>query len=157
MPGPSSPHAALLRHCCSSAWSPLKETQGRFRLHESLSVPLGEGTCVVAAALLCPDARVAIELDSPQQLADADAYRRARHQDRLLQEHGYAVLRLLTEDVARALDAVIQDIVRVLVRSKAEPEPPLCCVQSAGESAGRPAGGQPPAAEGLDAAAERPP
>jgi very-short-patch-repair endonuclease len=64
--------------------------------------------------LLCPDARVAIELDSPQHLADA--YRRDRRKDQLLQENGYFVLRFLTEDVGKELDRVLDTILRVVVQ-----------------------------------------
>ena len=39
--------------------------------------------------LLSRGMRVAIELDGPQHLNDAVAYRRDRHKDRLFQEHGY--------------------------------------------------------------------
>lgn len=39
--------------------------------------------------LLCADARLVIELDGGQHLASADAYRRDRRKDALLQEHGY--------------------------------------------------------------------
>ena len=64
--------------------------------------------------LLCPSARLVIELDGRQHLANADAYRRDRRKDALLPEHGYFVLRVLTEDVARRLDAVLDAILRAL-------------------------------------------
>ena len=64
--------------------------------------------------LLSRELRVAIELDGPQHLADAVAYRRDRHKDRLLQEHGYLVLRFLAEDVAKDLDGVLDALLRVI-------------------------------------------
>ena len=64
--------------------------------------------------LLCAEARVAIELDGGQHLADAEAYRRDRRKDVLLQENGYFVLRFLAEDVGKHLDAVLDAILRTL-------------------------------------------
>jgi very-short-patch-repair endonuclease len=66
--------------------------------------------------LLCAEARVAIELDGAQHLTDADAYRRDRRKDRLLQENGYFVLRFLAEDVGKDLDRVLDAILRALGR-----------------------------------------
>ena len=103
----------------------LKETNGRFRLNAALPIPFnGFGTLEVD--LLCADARVAIELDGGQHLADPVAYRRDRRKDQLLQENGYFVLRFLAEDVGKDLDAVLDAILRVLARGgrsavKAEP------------------------------------
>ena len=103
----------------------LKETNGRFRLNATLPIPFnGFGTLEVD--LLCADARVAIELDGGQHLADPVAYRRDRRKDQLLQENGYFVLRFLAEDVGKDLDAVLDAILRVLARgrrsaAKAEP------------------------------------
>lgn len=64
--------------------------------------------------LVSDSPRLAIELDGPAHLADAGAYRRDRRKDRLLQEHGYLVLRFLAEDVAKDLDAVLDAILRAL-------------------------------------------
>lgn len=66
--------------------------------------------------LLCADARLAIELDGAQHLADRDAYRRDRRKDQLLQENGYFVLRFLAEDVGRDLDRVLDVILRGIGR-----------------------------------------
>jgi very-short-patch-repair endonuclease len=66
--------------------------------------------------LLCAQARLAVELDGPQHLADPNAYRRDRRKDALLQEHGYFVLRFLAEDVGKRLDHVLDAILRALVR-----------------------------------------
>jgi len=57
--------------------------------------------------LLSRELRIPVELDGPQHLADAVAYRRDRRKDRLFQEQGYLVLRFLAEDVARDLDGVL--------------------------------------------------
>ncbi|MFZ1935858.1 MAG: DEAD/DEAH box helicase family protein [Thermoguttaceae bacterium] len=91
----------------------LPETKGLFRLNAQLPIPFyGWGNMEVD--LLCQDARVAIELDGGQHLADAEAYRRDRRKDVLLQENGYFVLRFLTEDVGTHLDTVLDAILRSL-------------------------------------------
>ena len=91
----------------------LPETSGRFRLNAELPIPF-DGWGKMEVDFLCPPARLAIELDGAQHLANADAYRRDRRKDALLQEHGYFVLRVLTEDVGRRLDAVLDTILRIL-------------------------------------------
>jgi very-short-patch-repair endonuclease len=103
----------------------LTETKGRFRLNVALPIPF-DGFGSLEVDLLCADARLAIELDGGQHLADPIAYRRDRRKDQLLQENGYFVLRFLAEDIGRELDAVLDAILRVLARrrqsaAKAEP------------------------------------
>ena len=66
--------------------------------------------------MLCADARVAIELDGAQHLADPVAYRRDRRKDQLLQENDYLVLRFLAEDVGKDLDLVLDAVLRGLSR-----------------------------------------
>jgi very-short-patch-repair endonuclease len=68
--------------------------------------------------LLWDQARVAIELDGPQHLGDAVAYRRDRRKDQLLHENGYIVLRFLAADVAREMDSVLDAIMLVLARRR---------------------------------------
>jgi superfamily II DNA or RNA helicase/very-short-patch-repair endonuclease len=95
----------------------LTETSGRFRLNVALPIPFDRfGTLEVD--VLCADARVAIELDGGQHLADPVAYRRDRRKDQLLQENGYFVLRFLAEDVGKDLDAVLDAVVRALARRR---------------------------------------
>lgn len=55
-----------------------------------------------------------IELDGDQHLADAEAYRRDRRKDLLLQQHGYFVLRFLAEDAGKRLDHLLDTILAVL-------------------------------------------
>jgi very-short-patch-repair endonuclease len=101
----------------------LTETNGPFRLNVLLPIPF-DGAGTLEVDLLCADARLAIEIDGGQHLADPIAYRRDRRKDQLLQENGYFVLRFLAEDVAKDLDAVLDSILRVVGRrqtAKAEP------------------------------------
>jgi superfamily II DNA or RNA helicase/very-short-patch-repair endonuclease len=93
----------------------LPATAGRFRLNAELPIMFG-GQGRLEVDLLCPDARLAIELDGLQHLASTDAYRRDRLKDRVLQENGYFVLRFLAEDVSKRLDMVLDSIQRTLVR-----------------------------------------
>ena len=65
--------------------------------------------------LLNAECQIAIELDGGQHLADAEAYRRDRRTDVLLQENGYHVLRFLCEDVGKRLDEVLDAIIRALL------------------------------------------
>jgi len=66
------------------------------------------------ADFLCEEARLVIELDGPQHLADEDAWRRDRRKDALLQRHGYFVLRFLAGDAGKHLDRVLDSILEVL-------------------------------------------
>ena len=69
----------------------------------ALPIPF-DGFGTLEVDLLCADARVVIELDGGQHLADPVAYRRDRRKDQFLQENGYFVLRFLAEDVGKELD-----------------------------------------------------
>ena len=93
----------------------LPETKGRFRLNATLPIAF-DGAGTLEVDLLCADARVAMELDGAQHLADPVAYRRDRRKDQLLQENGYFVLRFLAEDVGRELDVVLDAMLRALMR-----------------------------------------
>jgi superfamily II DNA or RNA helicase/very-short-patch-repair endonuclease len=91
----------------------LDATRGRFDLNVRLPIAF-DGRGQMEADLLCAESRVVIELDGAQHLSDADAYRRDRRKDLLLQENGYRVLRFLAEDVGKELDAVLDTILRSL-------------------------------------------
>jgi very-short-patch-repair endonuclease len=93
----------------------LPETSGRFDLNVELPFPF-DGWGNMEVDLLDSEIRLAIELDGGQHLANADAYRRDRRKDALLQEHGYFVLRFLAEDVGKRLDHVLDAILRALTR-----------------------------------------
>jgi superfamily II DNA or RNA helicase len=103
----------------------LPETTGRFGVNVTLPIAF-DGMGQLEVDLLCADARVAVELDGAQHLADPDAYRRDRRKDQLLQENGYMVLRFLAEDVGKELDLVLDAILRALGRREsASPAAPL--------------------------------
>jgi very-short-patch-repair endonuclease len=91
----------------------LAATTGRFHLNAELAIPFDGWGCM-EVDLLCAPSRIAIELDGGQHLGDADAYRRDRRKDALLQENGYLVLRFLAEDVGKYLDQVLDAILRAL-------------------------------------------
>ncbi len=95
----------------------LPETRGRFALNTALPIAF-DGSGTLEVDLLCADARLALELDGAQHLADPVAYRRDRRKDQLLQENGYFVLRFLADDVGRDLDAVLDAILRALSRRR---------------------------------------
>jgi superfamily II DNA or RNA helicase/very-short-patch-repair endonuclease len=91
----------------------LAATNGKFRLNAELPIP-SDGWGRMEVDLLCALSRIAIELDGGQHLGDADAYRRDRRKDALLQENGYLILRFLAEDVGKHLDRVLDAILRAL-------------------------------------------
>ena len=92
----------------------LPETAGRFSLNVELPISF-DGCGKMEVDFLCAEADVVIELDGPQHLADADAYRRDRRKDVLLQQHGYFVLRFLAEDAGKRLDHILDAILTALV------------------------------------------
>lgn len=91
----------------------LPETKNRFRLNANLAIAF-DSLGRLEVDLLCADARVAVELDGAQHLADPIAYRRDRRKDQVLQENGYLVLRFLAEDVGTELDIVLDSILRAI-------------------------------------------
>jgi very-short-patch-repair endonuclease len=96
----------------------MSELTGCFRLNAELPIPF-DGSGKMEVDLLCADRRLAIELDGGQHLGDAEAYRRDRRKDRLLQENGYLVLRFLAEDVGVRLDEVLDAILRAMSNRRA--------------------------------------
>lgn len=102
----------------------LAATKGKFALNTKLPIPF-DGAGSLEVDLLCADARVAVELDGAQHLADRIAYRRDRRKDQLLQESGYIVLRFLAEDLGRNLDAVLDSILRALSHRASSGSVPL--------------------------------
>jgi len=95
----------------------LTETKGRFRLNAHLPIPF-DGFGRMEVDFLCADARVVIELDGPQHLADSEAYRRDRRKDVLLQQNKYFVLRFLAEDAGKRLDHILDTIIAALIAGR---------------------------------------
>lgn len=106
----------------------LPDTRGRFTVNHRLPLAFDERSGL-EVDLLCPDARVAVELDGGQHLGDQAAYRRDRRKDQLLQENGYFVLRFLAEDVGKDLDLVLDTIIRTLAHRGSSPAAPLQLVR----------------------------
>ena len=91
----------------------LAETKGQFQLNTCLPIAFdGQSEMEVDFVSLRP--RLVVELDGEQHLSDAQAYRRDRRKDRLLQQNGYLVLRLLGEDLGKDLDGVLDSILQSL-------------------------------------------
>jgi superfamily II DNA or RNA helicase/very-short-patch-repair endonuclease len=95
----------------------LPPTRDRFRLNQRLPIPFDDKG-EMEVDFLAADERLAIELDGAQHLADAEAYRRDRRKDALLQQHGYLVLRFLADDAAKRLDLVLDTILAALVHQQ---------------------------------------
>ena len=100
----------------------LPETKGRFRVNAALPIAF-DGLGRWEADLLCEHARVTVELDGAQHLADPVVYRRDRRKDHLLQENGYLVLRFLAEDVGKEVDVVLDAVLRSLRHMRGLPSP----------------------------------
>lgn len=90
----------------------LEATKDRFILNRDLPIAF-EGSSSMEVDLVDDTAKIAIELDGPQHIGDIEAYRRDRTKDRLLQEHGFYVMRFLVEDVSTRLNDVLDAILRV--------------------------------------------
>jgi very-short-patch-repair endonuclease len=97
----------------------LPDTAGRFRLNAELSIPF-DTSGRMEVDFLCMDSRLVIELDGAQHLADAEAYRRDRRRDAMLQQNGYFVLRFLAEDAGKRLDHILDTILATLVYRREE-------------------------------------
>ncbi len=91
----------------------LPATRGKFRLNVRLPIPFDQQGSL-EADFLCEDARLVVELDGPQHLADEEAWRRDRRKDAILQQHGYFILRFLATDAGKQLDAVLDTILSTL-------------------------------------------
>jgi very-short-patch-repair endonuclease len=63
---------------------------------------------------------VVVELGGAQHLTDAEAYRRDRRRDAVLQQNGYFVLRFLAEVAGKRLDHILDTILATLVHRRAE-------------------------------------
>ncbi|GAA5481318.1 TOTE conflict system archaeo-eukaryotic primase domain-containing protein [Haloferula sargassicola] len=95
----------------------LTETAGLFRLNVKLPIPF-DGWSEMEVDLYASALKLAIEIDGPQHLSNPAAYRRDRRKDVLLQEHGCHVLRFLTEDLSKHLDATLDAIHRAVAHRR---------------------------------------
>jgi superfamily II DNA or RNA helicase/very-short-patch-repair endonuclease len=95
----------------------LPETAGRFRLNVELPIPF-DAWGRMEVDFFCADSRVVVELDGAQHLADAEAYRRDRRRDAMLQKNGYFVLRFLAEDAGKRLDHILDTILATLTHRR---------------------------------------
>jgi hypothetical protein len=88
-------------------------TAGRFALNVQLPIPF-DSSGQMEVDFFCADARLVIELDGAQHLADSEAYRSDRRKDALLQQNGYFVLRFLAEDAGKRLDQILDTVLATL-------------------------------------------
>jgi superfamily II DNA or RNA helicase len=95
----------------------LPATKDRFCLNSRLPIAF-DGSGSMEVDFLCEELGIVIELDGEQHFGDPDAYRRDRHKDALLQQHGYFILRFLACDLASHLDRVLDGTLAVLERRK---------------------------------------
>ncbi len=93
------------------------ETAGHFELNRTLPVRFGPRD--VEVDLLSTSLAVAVEVDGWHHFRNADAFRRDRRKDLLLQSLGLLVVRCLARDVVTRLDEVM-DLVLTAVRTKSQ-------------------------------------
>jgi very-short-patch-repair endonuclease len=91
-----------------------EHTRGRFVLNDHLSFTFGARSAEID--LLSRQDEIAIEVDGYHHFQNADAYRRDRRKDLLIQAHGYAVLRFLAEDVHADPRACVQVVLEMIGR-----------------------------------------
>ena len=87
----------------------LPQTAGLFELNARLDFPFGTARAIevdLAARAL----GLAVEIDGYHHFRDADAYRRDRRKDIVLQEHGFFVVRVLAGDVVRRLEEILDQV-----------------------------------------------
>jgi hypothetical protein len=94
-------------------------TKGHFELNGYLSVRFGSDAAEVD--LLSRQHQIAVEIDGYHHFTDADAYRRDRRKDVLLQAHGLFVIRLLADDVVRDPASAVNLICQAMA-SRKEPD-----------------------------------
>lgn len=93
----------------------LPETRGLFALNVRMGFRFGPGAAELD--LFSDSLGLCIEVDGPHHFVDADAYRRDRRKDALVQRHGLWMIRVLAEDVVHRLEDV-RDHVVTAVRAR---------------------------------------
>ncbi|MBF2035152.1 MAG: DUF559 domain-containing protein [Leptolyngbyaceae cyanobacterium T60_A2020_046] len=97
-------------------------TTGRFQVNARLDIDFGGRPMEVD--FLDTAAKIVIELDGHYHFQCLDNYRRDRRKDRLLQQHGFLVLRFLSEDVVRDLEDILDAVDQALAtRSSSVTQP----------------------------------
>lgn len=89
-----------------------ERTKGQFAPNGSPGFQFGARPAEVD--LLAAALRLAVEVDGYFHFTDADAYRRDRRKDWLLQQHGYTVVRVLAEDVPAHMQKVLDFLLTVV-------------------------------------------
>ncbi|MBX3010232.1 MAG: DUF559 domain-containing protein [Caldilineaceae bacterium] len=87
-------------------------TVGRFQVNARLDIAFGDRPMEVD--FLDEAAKVVIELDGHYHFTSLDSYRRDRRKDRLLQQHGFLVLRFLAADVVGSLEEIFAAVDQAL-------------------------------------------
>ncbi len=91
-------------------------TRGCFEPNGKLDVIFGNAPMEID--LLSRSHRIAIEIDGYHHFRDAEAYRRDRRKDRLLQRQGYFVARFLADDIVDDPSAFVSAVVGFVLDAK---------------------------------------
>jgi superfamily II DNA or RNA helicase len=111
-PGPGHPRSAA-EAFLHRRLQTLPGTTGLFQLNARLPIPFDQFS-QMEVDFYCPMARLALELDGPQHLADEEAYRRDRRKDATLQQNNILILRFLTTDLTKNLDHILDTVLAAL-------------------------------------------
>jgi very-short-patch-repair endonuclease len=95
-------------------------TAMQFELNGAL--PFDFGGRPAEVDLACRAVRLAVEVDGYHHFIDAEAYRRDRRKDRMLQLNGWLVFRVLADDLndGADIDHVVDQIAETITRMKGD-------------------------------------
>jgi very-short-patch-repair endonuclease len=91
-------------------------TRDHFELNGTMDVFFG--TKRLEVDLLDRECAIALEIDGYFHFRNADAYRRDRSKDLLMQQNGYLVIRTLAEDAVEGLDELVARIVNLVLERR---------------------------------------
>ncbi|MBZ4422248.1 endonuclease domain-containing protein [Myxococcus sp. RHSTA-1-4] len=96
----------------------LPSTRGLFTLNAYLDV--GNGHRPLEVDLLCPELRLAVELDGYFHFREDARYRLDRRKDLALQRAGYWVVRFLSDDVVSRLEEILETLETLIAARRQE-------------------------------------
>jgi hypothetical protein len=112
--GPDEPGRSAAERVLFAALEADPRTRGQFGLGVRIDADFGGQPAEID--LLAVRAGVAVEVDGYFHFRDADAYRRDRRKDVVLQRHGLLVMRFLADDVVSRTADVVAAIADALAR-----------------------------------------
>ena len=109
---PDEPGRSAAERLLRTALDADDRTRGRFAPCATVAIDFGGRPAEID--LLDADARIAVEVDGHFHFRDAEAWRRDRRKDVLLQRHEYLVMRFLADDVVTRPDEIVAAIAELV-------------------------------------------